>query len=79
MNGYAVYKVQTRSSIKDKQVKGKVPSPVSSLVGQKCSLKMKKFQKISLKFFNAASTLNFTALFVQFSICAICSYVYPPK
>lgn len=34
MNGYAVYKVQTRSSIKDKQVKEKVPSPVSSLVGQ---------------------------------------------
>ena len=43
MNGYAVYKVQTRSSMKDKQVKGKVPSPVSSLVGQKCSLKLKFF------------------------------------
>ena len=42
MNGYAVYKVQTRSSIKDKQVKDKAPSPVSSLVGQKCSLKIKK-------------------------------------
>ena len=79
MNGYAVFKVQTRSSIKGEQVKEKVPSPVSSLVVQKCSLKMKKFQKISLKFFNAASTLNFTALLVQFSICAICSYVYPPK
>ena len=33
MNGYAVFKMQTRSSIKDKQVKEKVPSPVSSLVG----------------------------------------------
>ena len=34
MNGYAVYKVQTRSSIKDKQVKEKVPSPVCSLIGK---------------------------------------------
>lgn len=34
MNGYAIEKVQTRSSIKDKQVKEKVPSPVSSLMGQ---------------------------------------------
>lgn len=42
MNGYAIYKVQTRSSIKDKQVKEIIPSPVSSLVGQKCSLKIKK-------------------------------------
>ena len=73
MNGSAVFKMQTRSPIKDKQVKEKVPSPVSSLVGQKCSLKMKYFQKTSLKLFNAASTLNFTALFVQLSICAICS------
>lgn len=34
MNGYAVFKMQTRSSIKNKQVKEIVPSPVSSLVGQ---------------------------------------------
>ena len=34
MNGYAVYKVQTHFSIKDKQVKEIIPSPVSSLVGQ---------------------------------------------
>lgn len=34
MNGYAVYKVQTHSSVKDKQVKEKVPSPVSSLIGK---------------------------------------------
>ena len=32
MNVYAVYKVQTRSSLKDKQMKGKIPSPVSSLI-----------------------------------------------
>lgn len=38
MNGYAFFKMQTRSSMKDKQVKGKVPSPESSLVVQKCSL-----------------------------------------
>lgn len=42
MNGYAIYKVQTRSSIKDKQVKEIIPSPVSSLIGQKCSQKTKK-------------------------------------
>ena len=47
MNGYAVYKVQTRSSIKDKQVKEIIPSPVSSLVGQKCSQKTKKVATIS--------------------------------
>lgn len=46
MNGYAVYKVQTRSSIKDKQVKEKVPSPVSSLVGKKCSPILKKCLEI---------------------------------
>ena len=33
MNGYSDFKVQTHSSIKDKQAKEKVPSPVSSLIG----------------------------------------------
>ena len=46
MNGDAVYKVQTRPSIKDKQVKEIIPSPVSSLVGQKCSLKLKMLREI---------------------------------
>ena len=50
MNGYAVFKVQTHFSIKDKQVKGKVPSPVSSLVGQKCSLKTINFRIFLLNF-----------------------------
>lgn len=48
MNGYAVFKMQTRSSMKDKQVKGKVPSPVSSLVGQKCSPILKIIYSVNM-------------------------------
>lgn len=48
MNGYAVFKMQTRSSMKDKQVKGKVPSPVSSLVVQKCSPKLINFYSANM-------------------------------
>ena len=71
MNGYAVYKVQTRSSIKDKQVKEKVPSPVCSVMRPKYSPKNKNYQNFSLSFLIAMSMLNFTAILVHPSISAI--------